>query len=310
VVVPTTTFAATAEVAIYLGATPVLADVDSGSACLSVDHAAAARSERTRVVMPVHLAGYPCDLDGLLPWAASRHIRVLEDAAHCLPAVFDGVQAVGRGDATALSFYATKNITTGEGGALLTGDAALAERVRRLSLHGISKDAWKRYTSEGTWRYDIIEPGFKYNLTDIAAALGLAQLARSDEFHDRRRAIAARYSEAFARVDGLAAPPDHPHHAWHLYILRVGDGSTSEVRDEMIERVKAMGIGTSVHFIPLHMHSYYRDRFGYQPGDFPNALALFNRSLSLPLYPALTDDEVDRVIESVTGVARELFGSV
>jgi len=260
-------------------------------------------------VMPVHLAGYPCDLDALLPWAAGRGCKVVEDAAHCLPTVFDGVKAVGRADAVALSFYATKNITTGEGGALLTEDEALAERVRRLSLHGISKDSWKRYTSEGTWRYDIIEPGYKYNLTDIAAALGVAQLARCDEFHRRRRAIAARYTAAFEGIKGLAGPPDHPHHAWHLYVLRVGDGSTGKPRDAMIERLKALGIGTSVHFIPLHLHSYYRDRFGYQPGDFPNALRLFNRSLSLPLYPALTDEQVEQVIESVAAVARELSGA-
>lgn len=303
------TFAATAEVVRYLGATPVFVDIESRT--LNIDMAKLGEQlerdqtenpGKARAVMPVHIAGLPVDMDSI--WALARRfgIAVVEDAAHAFPAARFG-RRIGwmpedvKG-AVCFSFYATKTITTGEGGMLVTSDEELALRARSMSLHGLSKAAWKRYEAGGSWRYDIVAPGFKYNLTDIAAALGLEQLARAREMAAARRAIASSYSRAFAAYEALETPVDDEdvEHPWHLYVLRVGNESR---RDSLVSRLAVEQVGCSVHFIPLHLHSYYRDVYGYQPGDYPVATREFERAVSLPIFSAMTDDQIERVIEVV-----------
>jgi dTDP-4-amino-4,6-dideoxygalactose transaminase len=307
VILPTMTFAASGEVILYFNARPVL--VDSGPGSFHIDPAAVegAITPRTRAILPVHYAGYPCEMDQILEIAERHGLRVIEDAAHALPSSYRGRPVGTIGDITCFSFYATKTLTTGEGGMITTADAALAERMRRLSLHGISKDAWKRYSADGTWRYDILEAGYKYNFTDLQAALGIAQLAKCEVMRRSRAAIAARYDAALGECDAFEIPkhPEDVEHAHHLYVLLVNADALRIDRDRVIEELKQRGIGTSVHFIPLHLHSLYRGRLGYQPGQFPNAEERFERAISLPIYPGMSDADVDRVIESLVEIARE-----
>jgi len=307
VLVPTMTFAATAEVVIQLGARPVL--VDCVSDTLNVDPAALERAvtSRTKAIIPVHFAGHPCDMDVILELAAARGLAVVEDAAHALPARWRGKMVGTIGDLTCFSFYATKTITTGEGGMITTEDAAWADRMRMMSLHGISKDAWKRYTAEGSWRYEIIAPGYKYNMTDIAAALGLSQLVRCDDFLRARIRCRKLYDQGFAGCCALQTPISHDdiEHAWHLYVIRLDLEQLRIDRDQVIELLKQRNIGVAVHFIPLHLHPYYRDKYGYTPAHFPNASAAFERIVSLPIYPRLSDAEVGEVIDAVVGITRE-----
>lgn len=304
VIVPTLTFAATAEAVIYCKARPVLADCDPEVFNLDPAQAENAITPRTRALLPVHFAGHPCEMDELMQIARTRGLRVIEDAAHALPTRYRGRMVGTIGDITCFSFYATKSITTGEGGMVTTENEAWNERMRVMRLHGISKDAWKRYTAEGSWRYDILAPGFKYNLTDMQAALGLTQLAKSDSMWMRRSLLAQRYSDALGALAAFEVPTIRPgaQHAWHLYALRVCPGELSIGRDQLIEELKRRGIGTSVHFIPLHLHPYYRDRWGYKRGDFPVAEDYFDRCLSLPLYPAMSDDDQERVINALTDI--------
>jgi len=307
VVVPTMTFAATAEVVLYLGAKPVLADCRPDTLNLDPDSFAKAVTRRTKAVIPVHFGGLPCEMDRILRIARRSKLAVIEDAAHTFPASYRGKPVGSIGDVTCFSFYATKTITTGEGGMATTQDAALAERMRLMSLHGISKDAWKRYTANGTWRYDIVAPGYKYNLTDIAAALGLEQLKKAERMRRVRERYAKAYDAAFAGLPlELPARPDRGSvHAWHLYPLRLDLPRLRLSRDAFIDRLKELGIGTSVHFIPLHLHPFYRKTFGYKPQDFPNAAAAFERSVSLPLYSKMTEADVRRVAGAVTHILRE-----
>lgn len=295
VVVPTYTFTACGEVCAYLGASVVLSDVgDDG--LIGPDQLQPVVTERTRVVMPVHFAGQAVDVDKLRPVAPNA--KFVEDAAHALPADVDGIPTGRLGDAAAFSFYATKTMTTGgEGGMLVTHDDAVAERARVMRLHGISSDAWNRYGAGGSWAYDVVEAGFKYNLTDLAAAIGLVQLERLDELADARAAIAQRYDDAFASSEHVEVPPrrDGDWHAWHLYVVRLNLEELSIGRDEVIRRLGEAGIGTSVHFIPLHLHPHYQERYGYKPGDFPVAERIFKRSISLPIWPGMTSEQVDRV---------------
>lgn len=307
VLVPTLTFAATAEVVTYLGARPVLVDCRRDTYNVDPAAALAAITPRTRAIIPVHYAGQPCDMDEIRAMARERGIAVIEDAAHALPASYRGTPVGRIGDMTCFSFYATKTLTTGEGGMITTDDEAAAARMRMMALHGISKDAWKRYTAEGSWYYEIVRPGFKYNLTDVAAALGLEQLKRQGEFLEARTRIAERYTGAFRDLDALRCPVAlaDREHAWHLYVIEVDPSKLRITRNEFIERLKREGIGTSVHFIPLHMHPYYRDTYGYTPADFPQAAAAFERMISLPIYPAMTDEDVEAVIDAVRRVVRQ-----
>jgi perosamine synthetase len=262
---------------------------------------------RTRAILPVHYGGYPCDMDRILEIARRHGLKVIEDAAHALPASYKGRPVGTLGDITCFSFYATKTMTTGEGGMATTENEEYADRMRILSLHGISKDAWKRYSAEGTWRYDILEAGYKYNFTDLQAALGLAQLAKCDSMTASRAAIASRYTEALGDLEAFKTPvaPAEVGHAWHLYVLQVNASALRIGRDQVIEEFHKRGIGTSVHFIPLHLHSLYRDQLGYRPGQFPNAEQQFERAISLPIYPGMEQADTDRVIEALREVARE-----
>ena len=298
------TFAATAEVIRYFGAKPVLADVDAETFNIRPDLVAAAITDRTRAVIPIHIAGRAADMDPLLALCRERGIAVIEDAAHSFPTTYKGRMIGSFGDITCFSFYATKTITTGEGGMICTDNDEWAERCRIMSLHGISRDAWKRYTAEGNWYYEIVAPGFKYNLTDIASALGLAQLQKAATMSARRRAIAMRYHEAFGGIDALQVPTEGDDlHAWHLYMLRLNLDRLTIDRARFIEQLRARNIGTSVHFIPLHVHPYYRDLYGYVPEDFPVAYGEYLREISLPIYSKMTDEDVEDVIRAVTDIA-------
>jgi dTDP-4-amino-4,6-dideoxygalactose transaminase len=318
VLVPTMTFAATAEVVRHLGARPILCDCRPDTLNLDVQRVAAYLEEhaeltpegcrhrltgaRLRAVIPVHFAGLPCAMRPLLALAERYRLAVLEDAAHALPAAVEGRPVGCLADAAAFSFYATKNITTGEGGMLTTNDDALADRARIMSLHGISRDAWLRYTARGSWDYQILASGYKYNMTDIAAALGLQQLRRSEEFCQVRRHYAAQYTEALGALPELQTPPDAPpgdRHAWHLYVLRLRRERLTIDRTAFIEALRVRGIGASVHFIPLHLHPYYRQTYGYTPADLPVASAVSEQIVSLPLYPRMRPTDLQRVIAAI-----------
>jgi perosamine synthetase len=304
VLLPSYTFTATAEVVTYFGARPVLCDSLTGG--FNIDSADAARriTPRTRAIIPVHIAGEPCDMSAIQALAAAHDLHVIEDAAHALPAEFQGRRIGTISELTAFSFYATKTITTGEGGMLVTNSEEYARRAMIMRLHGISGDAWKRYSREGSWYYEVTEAGYKLNLTDLQSALGLAQLQRVDEFASARREIAEFYRHSLAKIEEIelpaaAAPGDQ--HSWHLFILRLRSGASFE-RNAFVEALRARGIGTSVHFIPLHLHPYYQRTFGYRAGDFPRAEDAYSRCLSLPIYPDLTADERKRVVEAVEEV--------
>jgi perosamine synthetase len=307
VIVPAYTFTATAEAVTYLGARPVLADVDPVTCNLRGEDIERARTAHTRAVVPVHIAGLPCDMDPILDVARTRRLAVVEDAAHALPARDRGRWVGTLGDAAAFSFYATKNITTGEGGMLVVRDPQAAELARILALHGISRDAWKRYTAAGHWRYEVLASGYKYNLADLAASLGLAQLRKLERFHARRRQLAARYDRGLAYLDAIERPPHAPRdgtHAWHLYMVRLRTAALRIDRDRFIDELRARNVGTSVHFIPLHLHPYYQQVWGYRPGQFQGAEAAWSQVVSLPLYPAMSDGDVDDVLTAVSDVVR------
>ncbi len=299
------TFAASVNVIEHVGARPVLVDVEPDT--LNIDPARLERqlTARTRAIIPVHFAGHPVDLDPLCELARGRDLAVLEDAAHALPARYRGRRIGSGSNPTAFSFYATKNLTTGEGG-MLTGDPEFLERARVISLHGMSRDAWKRYDKGGTWRYDVLLPGFKYNMPDIQAAIGLWQLRKLDRFEARRRTVVAAYTEAFQDEPALEPPTARPdvEHAWHLYVLRLRPELLQIGRDQFIEELTRRNIGTSVHFIPIHLHPYYRDKYGYRPDTFPVAYSNYLRMVSLPLNLRLSDADVGDVIDAVLDVVR------
>jgi dTDP-4-amino-4,6-dideoxygalactose transaminase len=296
------TFTATAEVVRYLGADPVFVDTDPATFNIDPDKIEERITPRTKAIIPVHFAGLACDMGPLLALAKKRGLRVVEDAAHALPATYRG-RLVGslESDITVYSFYATKTITTGEGGMVVARDPELANRCRVMRLHGISRDAFDRYTStKPAWQYEVVAPGYKYNMTDIAASLGIHQLRKARAFQKRREEMAAYYDNTFKDLP-LVLPPKAPAgdvHAWHLYVVRLKDDAPVE-RDRFIELMAERGIGCSVHFIPLHLHPYWRDRYHLKPGDFPHALAAYERAVSLPLYTKMTDKDQERVAAAV-----------
>lgn len=302
VIVPTLTFTATAEVVRYLGAQPVPVDVDPHTLNLDPQAAEAALTTRTRAIMPVHYAGMACDMDALALLAARHGLRMIEDAAHAFPARHKG-RLVGTldSDATVFSFYANKTMTTGEGGMVVTRDVALAERIRCMRLHGISRDAFDRYVSRTpSWYYEVVAAGFKYNLTDIASAMGIEQLRKIDRFQLRRTELARRYDEALRELPLILPPRPAPgsasEHAWHLYVVRLAPGATPVRRDELVARLAERGIGTSVHFIPLHRQPYWRASCNLNAADFPVAEAAYQSMLTLPLYTRMSNADQDRVI--------------
>ncbi len=307
VITTTHTFTATAEVVRSLGADVKLVDIDP--ATLNIDPAAveAAITARTKAVIPVHYAGLAADMPTLLANAARHGLKVIEDAAHALPTTCGGALVGTLGsDATVFSFYANKTITTGEGGMLVTRDGELAARARVMRLHGMSRDAFDRFTAKvPSWYYEIVAPGFKYNLTDIAAALGIEQLKKARRFGQQRAALVAAYNEALADLPVILppAPPSGEQHAWHLYVLRLADGAGIH-RDALIEHLFAQGIGCSVHYIPLHLHPYWRDRYALSPEQFPHSQQAYQRMLSLPLYTRMSTADVQRVADAVRTALR------
>jgi dTDP-4-amino-4,6-dideoxygalactose transaminase len=300
------TFCATVNVILERGATPVLADVGPD---LNIDPIAIrkALTSRTRAVLPVHIAGLPCAMPDIWNLAAEYGLKVVEDAAHAAGSMVNGMPVGGgRSDATAFSFYATKNLSTGEGGMVTTNDSELENRMRILCLHGISRSAWSRYSENGNWFYDVVEQGFKYNMSDLTAALGLVQLRKLDRMNRRRAEIATLYDDAFREIPELELPPDRVAggHAWHLYILRLNLDRLVIDRARFFDEMRRRGIGCSVHFIPIPLHTYYR-RMLEMRDPCTRALAEYPRLLSLPLYSSIRDDEARRVIESVRNIVSE-----
>jgi perosamine synthetase len=306
VIVPAYTFTATAEVVLYFGATPVIVDVDPLTLNIDVAAAEAAITEQTRAIMPVDLAGVPCEYDRLRELARKHNLVLVEDAAHALPSRYKGELIGTVAGITCFSFYATKTLATGEGGMLVTDNQEWAERAQVMSLHGMSRDAWKRHTAEGSWYYEVVATGFKYNFTDVAAALGLRQLTKQARFLAERTAIAERYNAAFAGMPEIETPtiPAHVDTSWHLYLLRLNLERLGCDRAELIKALNAENIGTSVHFIPLHIHPAYRDRYGYTSDSFPVSYGQYRRVISMPIFPGMTDSDVDDVIGTVQKVVR------
>ena len=352
VVVPTMTFAATAEVVRYLGARPILADCRTEDFNLDVADAERRIQEALRqgievkAIVPMHYGGQIGDVAGVAALARRHKLKIIEDAAHCCPAFYrekaesrkrkaemgnhsqpstihhqltvnsqlstinyaaNGWKPVGTGaDISRYSFYVNKTITTGEGGMACTENDEYADRMRIMSLHGISRDAWKRYTGEGTWFYEIIAPGFKYNLTDIAAAIGLHQVRKANAFHARRTELALQYTRSLREVEEVIVPRVQPDriHSWHLYCIRLRVDRFRIDRAQFIAELKQLGIGTSVHWLPLHMHPYYRETYGYRPEDFPIAAALYPQLVTLPLYPDMSEEDVRRVCEGIKKIVK------
>lgn len=307
VIVPTHTFTATAEVVRYMGAEPVLVDIEPGSYCLDPRAVEAAITSKTRAIIPVHYGGLACDMQSITRIANARGLAVIEDAAHAFPTRTRGA-LIGTLESacTVFSFYATKTIATGEGGMLVTRREDLARRAKVMRLHGIDRDAFDRYTSSRpSWYYEVIAPGYKYNLTDVAAAIGLQQLRKANRFLERRTALANIYDQALHNLP-VELPPRRSGdtHAWHLYVIQLTrDARTT--RDELIEKMFALGIGLSVHYVPLHLQPYWRDRYSLSANDFPVSQQLFERGVSLPLYTRMTDSDQERVLNALKTVLVE-----
>jgi dTDP-4-amino-4,6-dideoxygalactose transaminase len=301
------TFVATVNVIEHVRARPVLVDVEPDTLCIDPKQVEAAITPRTKVIMSVDYAGHPCEHDALRALSAGRGIRLVDDAAHSLGARSHGrpIGCAALADATVFSFYATKNLTTGEGGAVVTDDEELSSRIQLLSLHGMSRDAWKRYGASGSWFYEVVAPGWKYNLSDLLAAIGVAQLERFEEFQARRLALVARYDAAFASVPEVRRPRTRPGmtHAWHLYPIALELERLKIDRAQFIEELRAENIGTSVHFIPIHFHPHFRDSLQKPPGSFPVAEDAYQRAITLPLFPRMTDRDVDDVVQAVSRIA-------
>lgn len=298
------TFVSSANVIIHAGATPVFVDIDPST--MNIDHTGIEKkiTSRTKAIIPVHIGGLPCEMNEIKALAEKYNLFILEDAAHAVYARYKNQMVGSIGDATAFSFYATKNLMTGEGGMVTTDNDELADKLRQYSLHGMSRNAWNRYTAKGSWFYEITFPGYKYNMTDIQAALGLTQLAKLEAMQKRRQEIAGIYNEEFAELPELELPAQNSYsrHAWHLYVIRLKLERIAVDRAEFIQLLNEENIGTSVHFIPVHLHPYYRDRYGYKRGDFPMAEAVYDRIISLPLYPRMSSADVRDVINAVSRV--------
>ncbi len=302
VITPTYTFTATAEVVRYLGAHPVFVDIDPETMNMDVGQLNKALSSRTRAIIPVHFGGMACDMDAIMSFARENSLKVIEDAAHALPATWKG-NKIGtlNSDVTVFSFYATKPLATGEGGMVVTKNRGIAERCKVMRLHGINRDAFDRYVStRPAWYYEVVAPGFKYNMTDLAAAIGIHQLKKLNGFQRRRQEMADFYDQAFADLPVILPPKSNvgDQHAWHLYVIRIKDDANIG-RDEFIQAMSERGIGCSVHFIPLHIHPYWRDNYRLRPEDYPHALDAYQRAVSLPIYTRMTDEDQKRVINAV-----------
>lgn len=297
VIVPTNTFVATAEVVTYFDATPVLCDIEEDTHNIDVSKIESLITQKTKAIIPVHFAGQPCDMDEIYALAQKYSLKVIEDAAHAIPSRYKGklVGSLSQSDVACFSFYATKTLSTGEGGMATTKSEKYAKSMKINRLHGISKDAWDRYETKAAWHYDIVDNGAKYNTTDINAALGLVQLTKQEALLSKRREIAKKYTQAFSTFENIVTPfiKEDRETSWHLYVIKI------ENRDGVIEELKKCGIGCSVHFIPIHKHTYYREKYGYKDVDYPVANRVYEHSLSLPIYPDMSDAEVEYVIKKV-----------
>ena len=298
VILPTMTFPATAEIVCYFKAKPVIVDVDEDTLNISLEAIEKAITSKTKAIIPVHYAGQPCDLDEIHTIAKKHNLKVLEDAAHSLPAKYKGKTIGTISDVTCFSFYATKTLSTGEGGMICTNDEEIAERVKIMRLHGINRDAWKRYTESGSWYYEVVAPGYKYNFTDLQASLGLPQLKKVDAMWSSRKRIAAKYTEALKDLDIIqlhTIKPDRDS-SWHLFPIRLYLDRLTKNRAQIINELRENNVGVGVHFMPVHQHLYYNETFNLSDADYPVASAAFPRLMSLPIYPGMTDENVDKVI--------------
>ena len=299
------TFTASAEVIRYLGADPIFVDIDPKTFNIDPKRIEEVVSEQTQAILPVHFGGQACDMEPILNIARHHTLLVVEDAAHALPTTYKGQMVGSLGDATVFSFYVTKPLATGEGGMVVTASEEIERRIKVMRLHGIDNDVWDRYRSDKPkWYYEVVAPGFKYNMSDLVAAIGIHQLRKVDQFRERREKIARNYTEAFAdlplRTPFVARPEDK--HTWHLYVIQLELEQIKISRDEFIEKMAKKGIGTSVHFIPLHLHPYWRDHYGFKPNDFPVALDCYLRAVSLPIYSKMSEEDVERVIRAVHAI--------
>ncbi len=300
------TFCATVNAIIHSGATPVLADCEPGTMNISPAAVEAKITPRTRAIMPVHFAGRPCDMDALVPLAEKHGLKIIEDCAHAIETEYRGRKAGTFGDFGCFSFYATKNVSTGEGGMIVARDAADAARLERLALHGMSNDAWKRFSDAGFKHYEVVECGFKYNMMDLQAAIGLHQLARVEQSWQRRGEIWRRYDEAFADLPITLPLPPAPDtkHAYHLYTILIDPARTGITRDAFLDAMTAHKLGVGVHYRAIPEHPYYRDAFRWNPDDYPNALRIGRETVSLPLSPKLNESDIEDVIQAVRQILR------
>jgi len=304
VILPTMTFPATAEIVCYFGAKPVIVDVDEDTLNISLEEIEKSITPKTKAIIPVHYGGQPCDMDEILELAKKYNLRVLEDAAHSLPAYYKGKKIGTLSDVTCFSFYATKTLSTGEGGMICTNNEEIAERTAIMRLHGINRDAWKRYSESGSWYYEVVAPGYKYNFTDLQASLGLPQLKKVEVMWEWRKKIAARYTEAFKDFDLITLHTIKPDResSWHLYPVKLNLEMLTKNRAQLIDELKKHNIGIGVHFMPVHQHLYYQKTFNLDDKDFPVSSATFPRLMSLPIYPGMTDESIEKVISVVTDV--------
>lgn len=295
------TFVATSEVILYCKAKPVYVDCERGTMNIDVSSIEEKITAKTKAILPVHFGGQACDMDALRLIAKKHDLSLIEDAAHSFPSLYKGRKIGSFGDATCFSFYATKTLSTGEGGMLVTSRDDVIDKAKLLSLHGITRDAWKRYQNPGAWRYDVVALGHKYNMSDLQASIGIEQLKKTNAFLESRRRIAARYLEAFRNCDLLKPPvfDDFEAHAWHLFVIQLEIEKLAISRDEFMHQMGEAGIGTSVHFIPLSEHPFYKEKLGLRPESFPNSSYCARRIVSLPIYPSMTDKDAAFVCEKV-----------
>lgn len=302
VIVPTNTFVATAEVVTYFNAKPVLCDIEYDTHNMDVKKLENLITEKTKAIIPVHFAGQPCDMDEITSIAKRHGLKVIEDAAHALPSMYKGKKIGLISDITCFSFYATKTLSTGEGGMAVTNNSDYAKKIRINRLHGISKDAWDRYSEKGSWYYEVVDNGNKYNTTDLNAALGIEHLKKLESMRDKRKKIAQMYDNAFEKIDDIVTPyiKEDRETSWHLYVIKV------KQRDKVIEELKKQGINTSVHFIPIHKHPYYKDTYLYKNDEYPIANKVFEESISLPIYPDMSNEDVEYVINSLIDIIKNM----
>jgi len=307
VIIPTMTFASSGEVVCYFGAKPVLVDVEKNTHNIDISKIEKIITSKTKAIIPVHYGGQPCDMDEIMEIAKKYNLYVIEDAAHSLPAYYKGKKIGTIGDITCFSFYATKTLTTGEGGMVTTKNSEWAEKIKILRLHGISKDAWKRYSKEGSWYYEITDLGYKYNMTDVQAALGISQLKKVERMWKMRQEIARKYNNTFGSLPEITIPfiKSNRTTAWHLYVIKLNGGALKIDRNRFIEELGKRGINTSVHFIPLHRHPFYRKKICSKSENFPNADWIYERIISLPIYPGMKKNEVETVIEAVKNTIKK-----